>query len=45
MVYNNLHSNKFALPKLESFAEALKGYYLLKEKGLVQKRHFNVNRF
>jgi hypothetical protein len=37
MAYNNLHSNKFALPKLESFAEALKGYYLLKEKGLIQK--------
>ena len=37
MVYNKLHSNKFELPKLESFAEALKGFYLLKEKGLVQK--------
>jgi hypothetical protein len=36
-VYENLHSNEFALPKLESFAEALKGFYLLKEKGLVQK--------
>ena len=32
-----MHSNEFALPKLESFAEALKGFYLLKEKGLVQK--------
>ena len=37
MAYNNLHSDKFALPKLESFAEALKGYYSLKEKGLVKK--------
>ena len=37
MVYNNLHSNEFVLPKLESFSEALKGYYLLKEKGLIQK--------
>jgi hypothetical protein len=31
-VYNSLHSNQFALPKLESFTEALKGFYLLKEK-------------
>lgn len=36
-VYNSLHSNQFALPKLESFTEALKGFYLLKEKGLVNK--------
>jgi hypothetical protein len=34
-VYNNLNSNKFALPKLESFTEALKGF--LKEKGLIRK--------
>lgn len=37
MVYNSLHSNQFALPKLKSFSEALKGFYLLKEKGLIQK--------
>ncbi|MES2805729.1 MAG: murein L,D-transpeptidase catalytic domain family protein [Bacteroidota bacterium] len=37
LAYNNLHSDKFALPKLESFAEALKGYYSLKEKGLIKK--------
>lgn len=37
MAYNNLHSDKFALPKLESFAVALKGFYSLKEKGLVKK--------
>lgn len=36
-VYNNLNSNQFALPNLESFKEALKGYYSLKERGLVQK--------
>lgn len=36
-VYNKLNSNKFNLPKLKSFTEALKGYYLLKEKGLIQK--------
>ena len=37
MAYNNLHSDKFALPKLESFAVALKGYYSMKEKGLIKK--------
>lgn len=37
MAYSNLHSDKFALPKLESFAVALKGYYSLKEKGLIKK--------
>ena len=36
-VYNNLNSNQFTLPNLESFKEALKGYYSLKERGLVQK--------
>lgn len=36
-IYNNLNSNQFDLPNLESFKEALKGYYSLKEKGLVQK--------
>jgi hypothetical protein len=36
-VYNTLKSNQFALPNLESFTKALKGFYLLKEKGLVQK--------
>jgi hypothetical protein len=37
MVYNNLHANNFALPKEESFIQALKGFYLLKEKGLIKK--------
>ncbi len=36
-IYNNLNSNHFALPNLESFKEALKGFYSLKQKGLVQK--------
>jgi hypothetical protein len=26
VVYNNLNSNQFALPKLESFTKALKGF-------------------
>lgn len=37
MAYRSLHSDKFALPKLESFTVALKGYYSLKEKGLIKK--------
>jgi hypothetical protein len=36
-VYNNLNSNSFSPPKLESFTEALKGFYLLREKGLISK--------
>jgi hypothetical protein len=37
MVYKALDANKFELPKEESFAEALKGFYLLKEKGFIKK--------
>lgn len=37
MIYNELNANEFVLPKIESFTEALKGFYLLKEKGLIQK--------
>lgn len=36
-IYNNLKNSHFAIPNLESFKEALKGFYSLKEKGLVQK--------
>jgi len=36
-VYNSLQSNNIALPQLQSFSEALKGFYELKEKGLVKK--------
>lgn len=37
VAYSSLHSDKFDLPKLESFSEALKGYYSLKDKGLIKK--------
>jgi hypothetical protein len=37
VAYSNLHSDKYELPKLESFAEALKGYYSYKQKGLIKK--------
>jgi hypothetical protein len=37
MVYSSLQTNQFQLPNEECFAEALKGFYELKEKGLVKK--------
>ncbi|WP_316634275.1 murein L,D-transpeptidase catalytic domain family protein [uncultured Flavobacterium sp.] len=36
-VYNALNSNNFKLPELKTFSEALKGFYLLKERGIIQK--------
>lgn len=36
-IYNNLHTNSFALPKLESFSQGLEGFYDLKQKGLVKR--------
>ncbi|WP_343617456.1 murein L,D-transpeptidase catalytic domain family protein [Flavobacterium sp.] len=36
--YNTLHSSSnYKLPELKTFSEALKGFYLLKERGIVQK--------
>jgi hypothetical protein len=37
IVYSALQANSFQLPKQECFAEALKGFYALKEKGLVKR--------
>lgn len=36
-VYNSLDSNNFKLPELRIFSEALKGFYILKEKGIIRK--------
>ncbi|GIZ08981.1 murein L,D-transpeptidase catalytic domain family protein [Flavobacterium sp. UMI-01] len=36
-VYESLQSNQFDLPNFPIFAKALNGFYLLKEKGLIQK--------
>lgn len=36
-VYGKLHATNIDLPQLESFSEALKGFYALKEKGVVKK--------
>jgi len=37
IAYNKLNSSIFSLPNKESFKEALKGYYILKEKGIIRK--------
>lgn len=36
-VYGSLNTNHLSLPKMQSFSEALKGFYLLKERGVIQK--------
>ncbi|RUT69354.1 hypothetical protein D0817_16045 [Flavobacterium cupreum] len=36
-VYSTLKTNNCSLPELKTFSEALKGFYLLKERGVVQK--------
>ena len=36
LLYNNLNSNNYKLPQLESFSKALEGFYQLKQKGLIQ---------
>lgn len=36
-VYNSLNSNNFKMPELKTFTEALKGFYLLKERGVIKK--------
>ncbi len=36
-IYNTLKSNQYDLPSFEGFKEALKGFYSLKEKGIIQK--------
>ena len=37
ILYQNLHSNNFVLPNKESFSEALEGFYLLRDKGIIKK--------
>lgn len=36
-VYNSLNSNNFKMPEFKTFTEALKGFYLLKERGVIKK--------
>jgi len=36
-IYDMLNANSFTMPNLESFSEALEGFYALKNKGVIQK--------
>jgi len=36
-IYDMLNANSFTMPNLESFSEALEGFYALKNKGIIQK--------
>jgi hypothetical protein len=36
-LYSSLNANHFSLPQLKSFSEALKGFYHLQQKGILQK--------
>ena len=40
--YNRLNANNYKLPQMESFSEALKGFYSLKEKGMFQKDFLTI---
>lgn len=42
MVYKSMNANNFQLPQMESFSEALKGFYSLKEKGLFKKDFLTI---
>ena len=37
MVYNSLDANSFALPQINCFKKAMEGFFVLKQKGLIQK--------
>lgn len=37
IIYSSLNANNFALPQMECFKKAMEGFYLLKQKGLIQK--------
>ena len=37
IVYNSLDANHFALPQINCFKKAMEGFYVLKQKGLIQK--------
>jgi hypothetical protein len=40
--YNSLDANNLNLPNLESFSKALEGYYLLKEKGILENDYLTI---
>lgn len=37
LVYNSLDANNFALPQINCFKKAMEGFFVLKQKGLIQK--------
>ena len=41
-LYHQLNQNQFSLPTLNSFTEAITGFYQLKEKGLVKKEILTI---
>lgn len=41
-VYNSIDANHFKMPTLESFSNALQGYFLLKEEGKVQNDYLTI---
>lgn len=41
-MHAGLNANHFQLPKLKSFSEALKGFYQLQDKGLLQKELLTI---
>jgi len=41
-VYHSLNANHFVLPQYECFSNGLKGYYQLKESGVIQKELLTV---
>lgn len=41
-VYAVLHKNQYELPQLQSFTSALKGFYNLKEKGIIKKNILTI---
>jgi len=37
VVYNSLDANNFALPQMSCFKKAMEGFYILKQKGIIEK--------
>ncbi|TGD57739.1 murein L,D-transpeptidase catalytic domain family protein [Flavobacterium humi] len=37
IVYNSLNANNFALPQISCFKKAMEGFFVLKQKGIIQK--------
>lgn len=42
LVYNSLNANTMAMPKLESFSQALEGFYQLKDAGKITSNYLTI---